>query len=140
MFAVVVVIVLLLALFALTVYWAFSQLRVISGRGAPARLSMTRVLAAGVSFFVVLVVIAASVSGLVHSDVQGVDRLIIGLSWGPVQAALFLCVALSVVPLAMTMAAIIRHDWTTGARVQTAVYVAMLLAVIGLLIALSFSQ
>ncbi len=139
MFTVVLAVVLLLALFALTVHWTFSHLRHVSEPEASAQLITARLWAASTAFFLVLVFLTGTISGLVRSDVRGVERLITGLSWGPVQVALIACAVLGAVPLVLTARAVLRGEWPMAARLQMVCFVAVLGAVIGLLMSLAYA-
>lgn len=139
MFTIVLAIVLLFALFALTIQWAFSHLKALSREEAPSELLNARLWAAGTSLLVLLVFIAAAIGGLLRSNVQGVERLLAGLSWGPVQVALAVCAAMVIVPLGFSVRALVRRDWTVGARLQMAVYATTLAVVVGLLLSLALT-
>ncbi len=138
MFTVILALVLLFALFALTVHWSFSQLRHASDPDAPAQLLAARLWAASTSFLVLLVFVTGAISGLVRSDVRGIERLVTGLSWGPVQVALIGCAVLGAVPLVLTVRAVAGGEWLMAARAQMVSFVVVLGMVIGLLMSLSF--
>ncbi|MFW6057025.1 MAG: hypothetical protein ACOC9B_06945 [Chloroflexota bacterium] len=137
MLTVILAVVLLLALFALTVHWTFSQLRHASDPKSSAQLLTARLWAASTSFLVLLVFLTGTISGLVRSDVRGVERLITGLSWGPVQVALVVCAMLAAVPLGLTARAVAGGEWTAAARAQMVSFVVVLGVVIGLLLSLA---
>lgn len=137
MSTVVLALVLLFTLFALTVHWTFSQLRRTSEPEAPAQLLTARLWAASTSFLVLLVFVTGAISGLVRSDVRGVERLVTGLSWGPVQVALLACVVLGAIPVMLTARALVRGEWSVAARAQMVSFVVVLGVVIGLLLSLS---
>ncbi|MFW6102898.1 MAG: hypothetical protein ACOC7M_01240 [Chloroflexota bacterium] len=139
MFTVVLAVLLLLALFALTVHWTFSHLRHVSEPEASAELLTARLWAASTSFLLLLVFLTGAISGLVRSDIRGVERLITGLSWGPVQVALIMCAVLGVVPLVLTARAVAGGEWPMAARVQMACFVVLLGTVIGLLSSLAYA-
>jgi len=140
MFTILIVLVILLSLFVLTIRWAVSLARGDAEGETPSTLVTTRVWAAGTSFLIVLVLIAASVAGLVRSEVSGVERLLTGLNWGPIRVAIAACAAVGVAPLSLALRAVARRHWSTRTRVQTVLYVVALGIALGLLLHLAFAD
>jgi hypothetical protein len=139
MFAIAVVLVLLIALFMSTVRWAISSARGGSREDTAPSLVKVRLWAAGASFFVVLVLIAAAVAGLLRADVSGIERLLAGLNWMPIRVAVVSCAAAGVATLGMCARAVARREWAVRTRVSMVAYAAALVIAVGILLFLAFA-